>query len=90
MDISINTNALNSGVNSISQIVYRLREYVEFMNGVLIRSADDFTSVNYYRIESSLKDATLAIKRFNNKLECVREYLNKLENIISHYDSCRY
>ena len=90
MDMNIDTEALISGADSMSVVVNRIKTLTEYILVVLKNAGEDFDSINYYRIEQSLNDALKAINDFDNKIEIIKKFLQRLEDIIYRYNECRF
>lgn len=90
MDVCIDTNAIEDGIESISNIIARLEVIISFMNNKLESAGNEFTSINYERASINIALAQESLNTMANKLEISKKYLNKLMNIIEQYNKYKY
>lgn len=90
MDIFVNTEALDVGVDSISYTVDTLLACVDAMKMCLSSAGNDFDTINYGRASVSVGVATAALNQMEANLDAARKYLQTLIEHITKYDSLRF
>lgn len=90
MDVCIDTNAIEDGIESISNIIARLEVIVNFMVNRLEGAGSEFTSINYERASVNVSLAQDSLNAMTNKLEISKKYLNKLIDVIEQYNKYKF
>lgn len=90
MDVYIDTNVVEHELNNLSNTIVNINEHIVQLSINVRRANEDFTSVNFDRIEKETKTIAASLFDMNQKLEVAQSFLSKLMDIIEKYDSIRY
>lgn len=90
MDVCIDTEYIEGGINDISGIIENLEFIMKIMEIKLSSAGEDFTSINYERASIKVNLATRSLKRMNSKLDNAKDYLKDLICLINRYNNLKF
>ena len=90
MDAYIDTDEVQSGINSISSSIITLNELTSMMISRLNKAGEEFNSINFARASDSVGKATDCVDDMDAKLEMTKKYLRQLVEIIEEYSSFKF
>jgi hypothetical protein len=90
MDIYVDTEAVGKELEDISHTIYNINEHIISLGNNVARAGEDFTSINFYRIEGEAKAIANSLCEMNSKLVLAQDFLNKIIDVIDRYNKIRY
>lgn len=90
MDVYIDTEEIEVGIDGITTMIRNLSLLMLAMKTKLETAHEDFTSINYQRTANSVSDANHSLAIMNIKLEMTNRYLGKLVEHIEAYHTLKF
>ncbi len=90
MDICVNTEDINQGINSIGRTVDNLSTIISFIDRKLREASFEFQSINYERTKESIDKANHQLEVMSAKLEMTKDYLNRLNEHVEEYNKYKF
>lgn len=90
MDVCIDTEYIEDGIENISDIIENLDLIIQIMIEKLNIAGKDFTSINYERASIKIKLAIRSLRHMNCKLDDVKVYLKDLIYLINRYNNLKF
>ena len=90
MDVYIDTEAVTSGIDSISISIDNLTDIVSFLTARLLSAGGEFQNINFERASESINVTVSALDEMGENLKIAQEYLKRIVEYIERYHSFRF
>lgn len=90
MDIQIETKAVDDVIHRITVSIATIKSLIAVIRQKINKAGIDFTSINFFRAETSTKNTVKALEYINYKLTVLEDYLKRIIYQIEVYNTLKY